>query len=108
MVCVYLFRVNPPSFADQRLVRLEPLTQIDIEIYHALLNCTIAIFIIEGMGFRRCLGSFDLSKDRIENYFHILDSEQLNLEEIDRIKFAFAPLLNRDILDIADELDQAD
>jgi hypothetical protein len=105
---LFVGRVNPPSFADQRLVPLKPHADIDIELHHALLNSTISMFIIEGLGFGRGLGALDLNKDRIEDYMHMLDVNQLDEESIENIKSAFAPLLQRDILPIADELEQPD
>lgn len=105
---LFVGRVDPPAFADQRLVRLEPTSQVDIDLAHALLNSTIAMFIIEGMGFGRGLGALDLNKDRIEDFMHILDPSRLDQAGADSIKAAFTPLLQRDILDVADELEQAD
>ncbi len=105
---LFVGRLDPPAFVDQRMVRLEPITQIDVELCHALLNSTIAMFLIEGMGFGRGLGALDLNKDRIEEYMHILDFTQLDQAQKDSIKSAFAPLLQRDIMEVADELDQRD
>ena len=105
---LFVGRVNPPAFADQRLVRLEPRNEIDIDLVHALLNSTIGMFIIEGMGFGRGLGALDLNKDRIEEYMHFLDFRQLDHAGIEAIKAAFEPLLDRDIMNVADELEQAD
>lgn len=105
---LFVGRVDPPAFADQRLVRLEPKDAVDIDLAHALLNSTISMFIIEGMGFGRGLGALDLSKDRIEDYMHILDPGLLDQVGINAIKTAFAPLLARDVLNVADELEQAD
>ncbi|MGB4101765.1 MAG: hypothetical protein WBK91_07680 [Alphaproteobacteria bacterium] len=105
---LFVARVDPPAFADQRLVRLEPLGNIDIELCHALMNSTISMFIIEGMGFGRGLGALDLNKDRIENYMHILDMEQLDQQWIDKIKEKLLPLLGREVMCVADELEQAD
>lgn len=105
---LFVGRVDPPAFADQRLVPLEPRVPIDTVLCHALLNCSIAMFIIEGMGFGRGLGALDLNKDRIENFMHILDPRRLNQAGVDRIKAAFAPLLQRDILGVADEVEQSD
>jgi hypothetical protein len=105
---LFVGRVNPPSFADQRLVPLKPKAAIDIELHHALLNSAISMFIIEGMGFGRGLGALDLNKDRIEEYMHMLDASQLDEESVVKIKTAFLPLTQRDILPIADELEMAD
>lgn len=105
---LFVGRVDPPAFADQRLVRLEPNGAVDIDLAHALLNSSIAMFIIEGMGFGRGLGALDLNKDRIEDFMHVLDPSQLDQTGIASIKTAFAPLLQRNILDVADELEQTD
>jgi hypothetical protein len=105
---LFVGRVNPPSFADQRLVPLKPKMEIDIELHHALLNSAISMFMIEGMGFGRGLGALDLNKDRIEEYMHILDPTRLDENGIAQIKAAFDTLLERDILPIVDELKQAD
>lgn len=105
---LFVGRIDPPAFADQRLVRLDAIGTVDIDLAHALLNSTIAMFIIEGMGFGRGLGALDLSKDRIEDFMHILDPSQLDHEGITSIKAAFLPLLRRDIFGVADELEQAD
>lgn len=105
---LFVGRVDPPAFADQRLVRLEPIDFVDVDLIHALLNSTIMMFITEGMGFGRGLGALDLNKDRIEDFMHTLDPSQLDHAGIVSIKAAFAPLLQRDVLVVADELEQAD
>jgi hypothetical protein len=105
---LFVGRVDPPAFADQRLVRLEPKGQVDIDLAHALLNSTISMFIIEGMGFGRGLGALDLSKDRIEKYMHILNPAHLDQAQRSEVKLAFSPLLERDVLSVADELEAAD
>lgn len=105
---LFVGRVDPPAFADQRLVRLEPRGQVDIDLVHALINSAISMFIIEGMGFGRGLGALDLNKDRIEEYMHLLDPAHLNQVGIETIKDAFAPLLDRGVLNVTDELEQAD
>jgi methylase of polypeptide subunit release factors len=105
---LFVGRVMPSAFVDQRLVPLNPLHEIDIDLHHALLNSAISMFIIEGMGFGRGQGALDLNKNRIEDYMHMLDATQLSEEGRTAIKNAFAPLLERDILSVADELEQAD
>ncbi len=105
---LFVGRVDPPSFADQRLVLLKPKEEIDIELFHAVLNSAISMFIIEGMGFGRGLGALDLNKDRIEDYMQMLDVSKLDEEGIASIKAAFIPVMQRDILSVADELEQVD
>lgn len=106
---LFVGRVNPPAFCDQRLVSLTPLNGADIELYHALMNSAVSMFIIEGMGFGRGLGALDLSSDRIKQYMHVLDISNLSGEDIQEIKDAFRPLANRAIMpSVADELEQAD
>lgn len=105
---LFVGRVDPPAFADQRLVCLEPQGKFDIDLAHALLNSTIAMFIIEGMGFGRGLGALDLSKDRIQNYMHMIDYKNLTKSAVNDIKTSFKPLLKRSILNVADELEQSD
>jgi hypothetical protein len=102
-------RVNPPAFSDQRLVPLKPINEVDIELYHAVMNSAISMFIIEGMGFGRGLGVLDLSSERIKQYMHILDISTLSSESVQAIKDSFLPLTIRAIMtSVADELEQAD
>lgn len=68
----------------------------------------MSMFIIEGMGFGRGLGALDLNKDRIEDYMHMLDASLLDDAGVANIKAAFTLLTNRNIMDVADELEQAD
>lgn len=105
---LFIGRLDPPAFVDQRLVRLDYKDDVDVDLCHALLNSTIGMFIIEGLGFGRGLGALDLNKDRIENYMHMLDPNELNEEQALKVKTAFTPLLNRDICQVADELMQED
>ena len=105
---LYISRLSPPAFVNQRLISLTPLERVDVDLCHALLNSAISMFIIEGMGFGRGLGALDLSKDRIEKFMHILDPQRLSEAQKNDIKRAFSLLLQRDILDVADELEQED
>ena len=105
---LFVGRLNPPAFVDQRMVRLLPKGDIDIGLYHALLNCCVGMFVIEGMGFGRGLGALDLNKDRIEAYMNMLDLEVLDEDARTEIRRAFEPMLYREILGVADELEQAD
>ena len=105
---LFVSRLVPAAFVNQRLIRFNANDGVDLELCHALLNSAISLFMIEGMGFGRGQGALDLSKDKIENFMHILDPSQLNAEQADQIKTAFAPLMQRDLLQVADELEEND
>lgn len=105
---LFFSRINPPAFVDQRFAGLKARNDTDIGLCHALLNSAISLFMIEGIGFGRGEGVLDLNKDRIEDFLHILNPANLNAAEADRIKTAFAPLLQRDLLEVADELEMRD
>ena len=105
---LFVGRVDPPAFVDQRMVRLDGREGVDIELCHALMNSAIGMFIIEGLGFGRGLGALDLNKNRIERFMHMLDPEVLDQSGKENIVDAFQSLLERDILGVADELEQED
>lgn len=105
---LFVVRLDPPAFVDQRLVRLDARDSVDVELCHALLNSSIGLFIIEGMGFGRGMGALDLNKDRIEQCMHMLDPSKLTTSAIEEIKAAFLPLQRREILEVPDELEQRD
>jgi hypothetical protein len=105
---LYVGRLDPPAFVDQRLIALNAKEETDIDLVHALLNSTLGLFMIEAIGFGRGLGVLDLNKDRIEKSLHVLDPSVLDKAQRERVVDAFQPLLHRDILEIADELEQDD
>ena len=105
---LFISRLDPPAFVNQRLVPLNARDGVDLDLCHALLNSAVSMFFIEGMGFGRGLGVLDLSKDRIEKFMHMLDPQRLNAEQAEQIETAFAPLLARDLLELADELESQD
>lgn len=63
---------------------------------------------IEGIGFGRGLGALDLNKDRIEANLHILDPDELNKNQRNEIISAFKAMKKRKVLEVSDELEQAD
>ena len=105
---LFVGRLNPPAFVDQRMVRLEPRGVADLDLCHALLNSSIGMFMMEGLGFGRGLGALDLNKDRIETYMNILDPTILNRRQRAKVKQAFLPLLEREVFSVGDELEQMD
>lgn len=105
---LFVSRLIPAAFVNQRLIRFNANDGIDLDLCHALLNSAISLFMIEGMGFGRGQGALDLSKDRIEKFMHLLDPSKLNTEQANQIKTAFVPLMQRDVLQVADELEKDD
>lgn len=105
---LFVSRLTPAAFVNQRLIRFNANDGVDLELCHVLLNSGISLFMIEGMGFGRGQGALDLSKDRIEGFMHMLDPGRLDAQQANRIKTAFVPLMNRDLMEIADELEEQD
>ena len=107
---LYVGRLTPPAFVNQRLVRLIPKAghAVNIDLCHALLNSTVSLFMLEGMGFGRGQGALDLNKDRIEDFMHMLDPAALTGEQTAAVLAAFEPLRKRRIMEVADELEQND
>ena len=106
---LFVGRLSPPAFVDQRMVRLIPRDgSADICLYHALMNSSVGLFLIEGLGFGRGLGALDLSKDRLEAYMHMLDPSIVDERQRHAILYAFAPLREREVMPVADELEQPD
>ena len=105
---LFVGHVDPPAFVDQRMVRLDGRDGVDVLLCHALLNSTIGLFMIEGLGFGRGLGALDLNKTRIEKRLHMLDPGALGKEARRDIMQAFEPVANREVMNLADELEQED
>ncbi|MEE4210334.1 MAG: N-6 DNA methylase, partial [Parvularcula sp.] len=105
---LYVGRLDPPAFVDQRLIALDVRDGTDTDLVHALLNSTLGLLMIEAIGFGRGLGVLDLNKDRIEKSLHVLDPSVIDADARDAIVTTFQPLTEREILDVADELEQDD
>ena len=105
---LYIGRIDPAAFVNQRLMGLNPQPGVDVDLAHALLNCTVGLLMIEAIGFGRGLGALDLNKDRIEANLHIFDPDKLDRPERDEIVAAFAPMKARSVLEVSDELEQPD
>ena len=72
------------------------------------ISSTIGLLMIEAIGFGRGLGGLDLNKDRIGKCLHVLDPTAIGREARNNIVAAFQPVAKREILEIADELEQDD
>lgn len=105
---LYVGRVNPEAFVNQRLMGLNAHAGVNVDLAHALLNSTIGLLMIEGIGFGRGLGALDLNKDRIEANLHMLDPDKLNATQRKEIIKAFDAMKARRVLEVSDDLEQAD
>lgn len=107
---LYIGRLAPAGFVDQRLVPLIPGQgqTVDLDLCHALLNSTISLFLLEGVGFGRGLGALDLNSKKIKKYMHILNPAALDAAKAKVITDAFAPVRARAVLNVADELERED
>ena len=102
------FRFKERSFVDQRLVRFSAKSKHDIGVYHALLNSAIGMFLLEAIGFGRGEGVLDLNTTKIQKTMHMLDINFLDKADKDEIIRSFLPLLNRDVMNLDEELKQPD
>jgi len=107
---LFFARLRPAGFVDQRLICLTPKagSVMDVDMGHALLNSTFALFMLEGIGFGRGLGALDLNPTTLKKSMHLPDAGRIEAKGRRAIIDAFEPVRNRDVLDIADELEQPD
>ncbi len=108
---LFIAKLQERSFVDQRLIGFtlkQTFKAESSDFLLALLNNTISMFFIEALGFGRGLGALDLSKDRVEESFRILDPNiPINKQKREIVK-AFKPILNRNRMKIEDEMEQDD
>lgn len=105
---LFVPRVTSGAMVDQRLITINGIAEADLMITHALLNSSIGLFLLEGLGFPRGLGALDFSATRVRRHLHLLDPHRIDDEGRRAIIKAFAPLLDRGVLLVADELDRED
>lgn len=106
---LFIARTNEPTFVDQRLIRLtRKSTDINMELIHALMNSSVSIFLIEAIGFGRGLGVLDISPTRIRNGMRIPKLDLISPANTNKIIEAFAPLSQREVLSIREEVRQPD
>jgi len=106
---LYFARLDEPAIIDQRSTVILPKSQCpDRMLFHALLNSTISMFLIESIGFGRGLGVLDTNKNSVEVGFRVPNFDLISEENSKQIKTAFMPLLGRRILPVQQELLQID
>lgn len=101
---LFIFRFKDKTFVDQRVIRLSAFNHTDLDLCHALLNCTFGMLMIESQGFGRGLGVLDLNATKMEKSYCMLNPSLLDEKESNRIKQAFLPLLSRPPKELPDEV----
>lgn len=105
---IFFGRFTEPTFINQRLIGLNPiLTDMDLELLHALLNSILMKFFIEAVGFGRGLGVLDINKEGISKCF-MLNPRILSEQTIREIKDSFRNISSKDIISIEDEMTDKD
>jgi N-6 DNA Methylase len=105
---LFVGHLDVPVIVNQRFTVLNARDGTDVELAHALLNSTVGLFMIEAIGFGRGQGALDLNKDRLGKHLHMIDPSALSAAQRGNIVAAFATVRDREILNIADELEQQD
>lgn len=105
-LCVH--RLNQRSFVNQRLIRFVSQQNVDVALCHALLNSVVGMFLIEAIGFGRGLGVLDLNPTKMSAHMHMLNPSAVSAQQRAQIISAFKPLLARDVLNLAAELNSQD
>lgn len=104
-----VFSVPDRVPVDQRVTAMTMLdSNGDAELWHALLNCSVGLYLVEAMGFGRGLGALDLNSEKVADSFHVLDAGQLDNAGRASIKEAFVPIRARNVLPVPAEMADAD
>ena len=98
---IYIQRFLEPSFTNQRLINFSMKdTSMDYELFHALLNSTIVISQIEGLGFGRGESVLDLSPTNVRNGLYVPKIESISLSYRDTIKQYFSEIMKKPVMSI--------
>ncbi len=96
---------------DQRMIGLsfkEKYRTENPDIYLALLNSMLSMFLIEASGFGRGQAALDLRSQKMKADFRMLNPQLLNAEQKQTILTAFQPILNRNRLPLPQEIESPD
>jgi hypothetical protein len=98
---IFIQRFSEPSFTNQRLINISANNpNIDKELFHALLNSTIVISQIEGLGFGRGETVLDLNPTNIKNGLYIPKIENINDAYREKIKQYFMDIMKEPVMSI--------
>jgi len=108
---IYAVRALQKMVLNQRLVCVtlkEKYGASDITFFHALLNSTLSMLMIELLGFGRGLGVLDITPTKIQTGFLWSSPDLFDQHSREIVVQAFAPLLARQAMAVPDELRQLD
>ena len=98
---IFIQRFSKPSFTNQRLINISVRNDnIDKELFHALLNSTIVVSQIEGLGFGRGETVLDLNPTNIKNGLYIPKIENINDSYQEKIKKYFIDIMKEPVMSI--------
>lgn len=105
---LFVGKFDKPTFTDQRFTCFKVKnSMVDTQLCHALLNSLLGMFYIESIGFGRGLGVLDTSSDNFQKVY-MLSPALLNAEQKRKIVEKFAPILNRKVFKVVEELEKTD
>lgn len=103
------YKLRQRSFVNQRLIRFtvkDP--NVDVDLYHALVNSAVGMFILESLGFGRGLGVLDINASKLSKKMRVLYGSSLSQADRKKVMLAFAPLLARSAKNLTEELKMVD
>ena len=102
-------KLKQRSFVNQRLIRFTvKKPNVDVDLYHALMNSAVGMFILESLGFGRGLGALDINASKLSRKMRVLDGSALSQADRNNVMAAFMPLLSRPAKNLNDELKMTD
>jgi len=106
---IFISRFPQRSFVDQRIMRFTVRdANPNLDLLHALLNCTLSLFFVEASGFGRGLGALDTQPSKLARGMKLLDPAQIGPADRTAIIAALQPMKNRAVKALSDELASAD
>lgn len=105
---IFIQRLKTSTFINQRLIRISNINEYDLDFLHALLNSTIVLSQIEGLGFGRGLGVLDLSPTNLKTGLYIPQMGLFSEQDKKEINSCFKAMIKKPILPINEELERDD
>lgn len=108
---LFISKVQGDIYIDQRMIVFTTKLNSNNEsrdLYLALLNSTLSMFLIESSGFGRGLGALDLRETKFKEDFKILNPSLLTSEQKTQIIQSFKPIMQRDRLPLEQEIESED